>query len=293
MAATVKSAKEIAGAHPVLLRAYFTHEKMILGSLAVLLFLLFWEGLSRGWWADLLTPLIGTAAEALHIKALFVSAPTRIVRAAYRMTESGEIWTHIWTSGQAFLLGGFFAVVIAVPLGLAVGWYRWLNYALDPFLSGLNATPQVVFIPLVIIWVGTGPLAKAIIIFMLTVLPIAMSTLSGVRTIDARYLKVARSFGSSERFLFTSIILPSTVPFVLTGLRLGIGRAMVGIVVGEIYGSSAGIGHLINISGMSFETDKVFVGIVLLAIVGLVLTGIVHRVEKYVELWRPELKSGG
>lgn len=279
------------GRSPRLRRWYLAHEQAVLGTAMVVLFFVFWEGLSRGWWSELLAPLIGSSAEALKIPTLFISSPTRIALTAFEMTSSGEIFKHLWASGQAFALGGALSAVVGIPLGLIAGWYRRLNYAVDPFLSALNATPQVVFIPLIIIWVGTGLLSNTLIVFMVTVIPIAMSTLSGVRTIDARHLRVAKSFSSSETFLFTNVILPHSVPFVLTGLRLGVGRAMVGIVVGEIYGSAAGIGYMMNVAGMSFQTDRVFVGITVMAIVGLVLVGIIRLVEARVERWRPSLRT--
>jgi NitT/TauT family transport system permease protein len=268
-------------------RLYLRHEHAILGGAMVALFFFVWEGFSNGFWAELFRPLIGEAAGHLRIRPIFISAPTRVYAALRQMTGSGEIWRHIEASGAAFVLGGGLAMLIGIPLGLAAGWYRRLNYAVDPFLVSLNATPQVVFIPLIIIWVGTGLFAKVIIIAMITVIPLAMSALAAVKTTDTRLLKVSRSFGSSDWRRFRDIILPGAVPFILAGLRLGVGRGMVGIVVGEIYASTAGIGYLINVSGASFQTDRVFVGIFVIAVVGLLLTGAIHQVEKRVDLWRP------
>ena len=132
---------------------------------------------------------------------------------------------------------------------MAAGWYRRFNYAVEPFLAALNATPQVAFLPLLILWVGTGLASRVLIIVLLAVLPIAISALAAVRTVDARLVRVARSFSAGDALLFRSIILPSAVPFLLAGARLAVGRGMIGIVVGEIYGSSAGIGAMINQAG--------------------------------------------
>jgi len=267
---------------------YRRFEHAILGGLTLLLFLLFWEGLSRGLWAELLEPLIGVAADGLRVRPIFISAPTRIYAALVQMIVSGEIWEHLYVSGVAFVLGGALALVVGIPLGLAAGWYRRLNYAVEPFLTAFNATPQVVFIPLIIMWVGTGLAARVLIIAMVTIIPIVMSALAAVKTTDPRLLKVAASMGSSEWRRFRDIILPSSVPFLLVGLRLGVGRGMVGIVVGEIYAATAGVGYLINISGASFQTDRVFVGILIIALAGLLLTAAIHRVERRVERWRPQ-----
>ena len=268
-------------------RFYSRFEHAILGSLAVLAFLLFWQGLSNGFLADLLKPLIGDVAGQLRVRPIFISSPTRIYARLGQMIASGEIWEHLHASGVAFGLGGAIAILIGIPLGLAVGWYRRLSYAVEPFLAAYNATPQVVFIPLIIIWVGTGLSTKVLIIAMVTFIPLTMSALAAVKTTDARLLRVADSFGSSDWRRFRDIILPTSVPFLLSGLRLGVGRAMVGVVVGEIYASTAGVGYLINVSGASFQTDRVFVGILMIAVVGLLLTWAIYFVERRVEVWRP------
>jgi ABC-type nitrate/sulfonate/bicarbonate transport system permease component len=265
-------------------------ERVILGTGAVLLALVFWEGLARGWWADLLTPLLGSSAEAWRIKPIFLSSPTAIAVAFYRVfVVTGEIWKDVRVSALEYTLGFLLAGIVGIPLGLAAGWYRRLSYAIEPFLSALNATPQVAFLPLIIMWAGIGLWSKVVVIFLLAVLPIAVNALSGVRTIDARLLRVARSFGSSEWRIFATIILPSSVPFLLTGLRLGVGRAMIGIVVGELYAATAGIGFMINVAGASFQTDKVFVGVIIIALAGLALVEVIRRVERRVEAWRPRV----
>ena len=125
---------------------YLRHERAVLGGCAIILFLLFWEGLERGWWSDLLQPLIGGAAERWRIKPIFISSPTRVVQAAYRMFfVTGEIWRDLGWSGLEFAIWILIAIAIGMPLGLAAGWYRLLSYAVAPFLSALNATPQVAF----------------------------------------------------------------------------------------------------------------------------------------------------
>jgi ABC-type nitrate/sulfonate/bicarbonate transport system permease component len=271
-----------------LIRLYLAHERAILGTLAILLFLLAWEGLERGWWADLLRPVLGASAERWQLKPIFISSPTLVAQAAWRMFfVTGEIWRDIGLSGLEYVVGLLFAIVIGIPLGLAAGWYRRLSYAVEPFLSAFNATPQVAFLPLIIIWVGTGFAAKALIVFLLAVLPIAINAQAAVRTTDPRLVKVAASFGASDWRLFRTIILPSAVPFLLAGLRLAIGRGMIGIVVGEIYGSSAGIGAMINQAGSRFQTDKVFVGVLTIVAVGMILVAVVKWIERRVDVWRP------
>jgi ABC-type nitrate/sulfonate/bicarbonate transport system permease component len=264
------------------------HERVILGTVVIILFLLFWEGLERGWWADLLRPLIGATADRWVVKPIFISSPTRVATAAYRMFfVTGEIWPDLKASATEYALALLLAIAVGTPLGLAAGWYRRLSYAVAPFLTGLNATPQIALLPIIIVWFGTGLVSKVLIVFLLAVLPIAISARSGVRTIDPRLIRLAASFGASEWWRFRTIVVPGTVPYLLTGVRLAIGRGMIGIVVGEIYGSTAGVGAMINQAGSRFQTDKVFVGILAIVIAGSILAEIVRQVERRVEAWRP------
>jgi NitT/TauT family transport system permease protein len=273
-------------------RFYLAHERAILGAIGIALFLILWEGFERGWWAALLQPLLGPQATRFQLKPIFISSPTRIARAAFDMFfVTGTIWKDLGWSSLEFALGVALAFAIGVPLGLAAGWYRRFNYAVEPFLAALNATPQVAFLPLLILWVGTGLTSRVLIIVLLAVLPIAISALAAVRTVDARLVRVARSFSASDALLFRSIILPSAVPFLLTGARLAVGRGMIGIVVGEIYGSAAGIGAMINQAGSRFETDKVFVGVLTIAVAGVALVELIRHIERRVEVWRPQVAA--
>jgi ABC-type nitrate/sulfonate/bicarbonate transport system permease component len=269
-------------------RFYLINERVILGGVMLIVVLLAWEGLERGWWASLLEPVAGASAERLRLKPIFISSPTLVLQAAFHMFfVTGEMWRDLTWSALGYSLGLACAIAVGVPLGLAAGWYRRLSYAVEPFLAALNATPQVAFLPLIVIWVGTGMGARVLIIFLLAVLPLAINAHAAVRTTDPRLIAVARSFGASEARLFCSVILPSSIPFLLAGLRLAIGRGMIGVVVGEIYGSAAGVGAMISQSGARFETDKVFVGVLTIVAAGLILVELIERIERHIELWRP------
>ena len=266
---------------------YLRHERAILGAVVVILFLLAWEGLERGWWAQALRPLIGAAAERWQLKPIFISSPTLVAQAAFRMFfVSGEIWRDLGWSGLGYGIGLTLAIAVGIPLGLAAGWYRRFSYAAEPFLSALNATPQVAFLPLIVVWVGTGMGARVFIIFLLAVLPIAINAHAAVRTTDPRLVKVAASFGASDWRLFRTVILPGALPFLLAGLRLAIGRGMIGVVVGEIYGSAAGVGAMISQAGARFQTDRVFVGVLTIVAAGVILAEIVQRIERRFDVWR-------
>jgi len=148
--------------------------------------------------------------------------------------------------------------------------------------------PRITFLPILVIWFGIGIWSKLAVVFLGAVIPITIAAYSGVKTNEARFLRVARSFGASGFKIFTSIILPGTVPFIFTGLKYGAGRALLGVVVGELYASTAGIGHMIADAGNTLQTDVVFVGVLIFTVTGLVINGLLDRIEKRFERWRPE-----
>jgi ABC-type nitrate/sulfonate/bicarbonate transport system permease component len=268
---------------------YLRRERAILGTAAVVVVLCVWEGLTRGWWADLLEPVLGSGAARWRISPIFLSSPTAVARTAIRLFGAGDLWNDLRVSGLEFLLGFVLAIAVGIPMGLAAGWYRRFCFAIEPFLAALNATPRVALLPLIIIWVGIGIWSKVLIVFLGAVIPLCINALAGVRTTDAKLLRVARSFQAARGRLFWTIILPSAVPFILTGLRLGVGRAMVGVVVGELYAATAGIGFMITVAGASFQTDKVFVGVAIIALAGLLMIEALARLERRFETWRPKV----
>lgn len=257
-----------------LYKFYLNHEKAILGGIASLIFLLVWE-------------LVGNVLQLIN--PMFMSAPSLIGKAAFDMFASGEIYNDLYVSGVELFWGYILSVVVAVPFGIGVGWYKRLSYVFDPFINAMNATPRVALLPLVIIWLGIGLMSKIGIIFLGAVLPIMVNTRDGVKTTPANLLTAARSFGASEWQIFRSVVLPSTFPFILTGLRLGIGRALVSVMVGELYAATAGIGFMITVAGATFQTDKVFVGVLIFAFAGMATMSVLDKVERRFDRWRPKV----
>jgi ABC-type nitrate/sulfonate/bicarbonate transport system permease component len=257
-----------------LYKFYLNYEKAILGTAAVALFLAVWE-------------LVGNTLQLIN--PMFMSAPSLIWKAAVQLFTSGEIWNDLRVSGIEFGWGYFLSIIVAIPLGIAIGWYKRLAYLCDPFVNAMNATPRVALLPLVIIWLGIGILSKVGIIFLGAVFPLLINTRDGVKTTPVNLLNAARSFGASEWQIFRSVVLPSTVPFILTGLRLAVGRALIGVMVGELYAATAGIGFMITVAGATFQTDKVFVGVLIFAITGMIMTDILDRIERRFDRWRPKV----
>ena len=205
------------------------------------------------------------------------------------MFSTAEFWNDLRVSGIEFFWGYILSVIVAIPFGILTGWYKEMAYIFDPFINAMNATPRVALLPLVIIWLGIGILSKVGIIFLGAVFPLIINTRDGVKTTPANLLTAARSFGASEWQIFKSVVLPSTIPFILTGLRLAVGRALIGVMVGELYAATAGIGFMITVAGATFQTDKVFVGVLIFAISGMVLTDLIDRIERRFDKWRPKV----
>ena len=257
-----------------LYKLYLNQERKILGTTAVIIFLFAWE--TVGNWSGLINPM-------------FMSAPSMVWKAAIQLFVSGEIYNDLYVSGVEFAWGYGLSVIFAIPFGIGIGWYKKMAYTFDPFVNAMNATPRVALLPLVIIWLGIGILSKVGIIFLGAVFPLLINTRDGVKTTPANLLNAARSFGASEWQIFKSVVLPSTVPFILTGLRLAVGRALIGVMVGELYAATAGIGFMITVAGATFQTDKVFVGVLIFAITGMIATDAIDRIEHRFDKWRPKV----
>src|SRR5882762_5393112 len=172
------------------------YERSAIGGGTLLAVLLLWEAFARSGLVD----------------PLFISSPTRVAQAGFGLLQDRDFWNDLTVSGTEFVFGYALAVAIAIPLGLAIGLSKRLQYMLSPFVDTLNAVPRVTLLPLIIIWFGIGIWSKVVVVFLGAVIPILINTQSGVKTSEARFLKVARSFGASELKLFVSIILPGTVP---------------------------------------------------------------------------------
>jgi ABC-type nitrate/sulfonate/bicarbonate transport system permease component len=248
------------------------HERTLLGTIAVVVFLGVWE----------------RAGTSGAVSPLFISAPSRIWAAFVLLAKSGELGKDVLVSGQEFLFGFGLAILVGIPLGVLMGWYRRLDALLDPFVNAFNATPRIALLPLLIIWLGIGVNSKIAIVFIGAVFAILISTISGIHSLDQALIRASRSFGASDIQMFRTVALPGSVPFILSGIRLGLGHALVGVVVGELYGSTAGIGYLISLSSNNFQTDKVFVGVAIVAGAGVLFTILLRRIESHYEAWRPK-----
>ena len=251
---------------------YERHEGLILGGGAVLVVLAVWE---YAWRIEAITPLFG-------------SGPSAIAKEFWRLMTEDTLRGDIRFSGINFILGLAAATISGVVLGVIIGWYRRIRLVLDPFLNALYATPRIAMVPMIVIWFGIGMKAKVFIIFMSAFFPILVNTVAGVRSLDADLLRAARAFCASDWQIFKTIAVPGSVPFILTGIRQGVALGLIGMVVGEMFGGSEGVGYRVVYGGQTFQMDTVFVGVLLVAFSGMLLTFLTARLERRFSRWRPD-----
>jgi len=232
-------------------------------------------------------------SQAGIVSPLFFSRPTGILAAGAREIQVPRFWSDLRASALEFTIGYGLAILAGIPLGLAAGWYRRLQYLLDPWLNFLNSLPRVALLPILLIWFGLGVESKIAVVFLGAFFSIMIPTIQGVRTVDRRYLDVARSFGASQTRLFTSVVAPSTVPFILTGLRLGVARALIGVVSAELYGATEGLGVMIARAGQAFRADRLLFGVLIFTLAGIVGVELIGRVERRFQRWRPPAQAKG
>ncbi|HKA34648.1 MAG TPA: ABC transporter permease [Candidatus Binatia bacterium] len=265
-----------------LYKFYLNHERKILGTVSVTIFLLLWEFMGGPVSAYNPIPI-------LRVNPMFMSAPSLTWKAAVDLFRTGDIWNDLYVSSVEFAGGYLLSVAVAIPLGVLIGWNKKASAVFDPFVNAMNATPRVALLPLVIIWLGIGIMSKVGIIFLGAVVPIIVNARDGVKTTPSSLLNAARSFGATEWQVFKSVVMPSTLPFILSGLRIALGRALVGVMVGELYAATAGIGFMITVAGATFQTDKVFVGVLIFAISGMLGMEALSRIEHHFDKWRPRV----
>jgi len=167
-----------------------------------------------------------------------------------------------------------------------MGRYRLAEYILDPYVYALDATPRVALIPILLLWFGLGTSSKIAIVFLSGLFPVLMNTFSGVRTVSGHLVDIGRAYGARERKIFTKIILPAALPFVMAGIRLGIGRALIGIITAEMFTAVSGMGALLSRYSNALKTDKFFVPVILLALFGVLLSALVEKLEAQLAPWK-------
>lgn len=218
--------------------------------------------------------------------ALFLVPLSEVFATGADLWRAGQLQRHISASGQAFAFGYLVAIAVGVPLGLLLAFSKRIRGYVEPLMSALYSTPLVAISPLLILALGIGITSKIAIVFLVAVFPIFINTMLGFSTTEQAFVDVARSFNASSWQRFCFVLLPSAVPALIAGLRLAVGRGIVGVVVGELFGARAGLGWLIFHSSQSFNTASLYVGILMLALAGTIMMSLLEAVERRVARWR-------
>jgi ABC-type nitrate/sulfonate/bicarbonate transport system permease component len=220
------------------------------------------------------------------VNPLFLSYPSAIARATVQLLAAGEFQRQALGSLQVYAVGLSAALALGIFLGLLMGRYRLAEYLLDPYVYALDATPRVALIPLLLLWFGLGASARIAVVFLSGIFPVLMNTFSGVRTVSADLVEVGRVYGAREGKIFTKIIIPASLPFIMAGIRLAVGRALIGIITAEMFAAVTGLGALLIRYSSALATDKFFVPVIFLSLLGVILSRAVEALEKKMAPWK-------
>lgn len=257
-------------------RIYEEYQRLILGVISLIGLVAVWEF---------------TLTYAIELNPFFFTKPSEITAAAKELLFGERLWRDLAISSRAFLWGFSAAVIVGIPMGAVMGWRRRVEYTLDSFFTALYASPLVALAPLIILVFGVGLTGKIVLVFLLSVFPFIFNTYTGVKSTDQLLINVVRSFGGKERHLYVNVILPSTLPFIVAGARLAIGRGIVGVIVGEFYAASEGIGFAIAHFGDTYRLPEMFVGIIMLSLLAVLLTEALRKFELIIAPYRADMES--
>ena len=254
----------------MMLRLYRRNEALILGTLSLLSIVVFWQFVvAQGW-----------------ITEFFVSQPTLVAKDALAQIHDGSLPDNLIATLSSFAIALGVAAATGIGLGILAGWFRDVEAALEPFIWFKYSAPTIAFYPLFVAWLGYGrPTVVAIgALFALT--PIYANTLSGIKNTDRDLVRAAHSFGARPLDIFFKVALPGSVPIVVAGLRLGVGRALTGVVLAELFGAGSGLGNSIAYHAQLLETTPMMVSIVVIILLGVILTQVLSWLERMTDSWR-------
>jgi len=237
-------------------------------AIAVAVFFVFWEYAARG------------------MSPLFMASPSAIFRAAWQITASGELPNAFVASMGPFALGLAISIIGGIAIGILLAQFWFLEYTLDPFINALYAIPRVALVPLIILWAGLETTGKVTIVVSIAIFPVIINTYAGIKDVRGSLLEIGRAYGATEQQMFTKIILPATVPYIMAGIRLAVGLAIIGMIVAEFFTAITGLGGLIVNYANSFATAKLFVPIIVIGLLGVGLTELVLYIERRLSSWR-------
>jgi NitT/TauT family transport system permease protein len=221
-----------------------------------------------------------------HMDPIFMAPPSAIFRATGELIMSGALQKGLVQSLWPFTVGMVLTIIIGIALGIAIAQWKTVEYILDPFINALYAIPRIALVPLIILWAGLEFAGKVTILVSVAVFPIIVNTYSGIRDVRGSMLEIGRAYGATESQIFFKIILPAALPFIMAGVRLSVGLAIIGIIVAEFFTAISGLGGMIIEYANVFATAKLFVPIIVIALVGVVLTEFIQWLERRLSRWR-------
>lgn len=217
---------------------------------------------------------------------IFLSPFHSTLVAFYELAVSGVLIVETARTLKNFAIGVTAACLLGAIIGMTMGRYRTVQWIFEPYVNGLYSTPKVAILPLIMLWLGIDIAAKVIFIMLLAIFPMIKNTFAGVTNITPELLEPAISLKATERDLFFKVIIPSSIPFIMSGLRLSVGRGIVGAVIGEFLTSISGLGGLIVAFSGDFETAKMFAPLIILVIIGLSLTTLIKYLQEKAAPWK-------
>lgn len=246
------------------------HSSLLLGTASLLFIVVVWQlAVQLGW-----------------ISAFFVSTPTRIAAELVNEVRSGAIVENLSVSLYEFACGLGLAILFGGAFGVAAGWFRTVEYVLEPFIWFKYSAPTIAFYPIFVALLGLGAPTIITIAFIFAITPIYANTLSGIKDVDRDLVTAARAFGARPHDILLKVALPGSVPIVVAGLRLAVGRALTGVVAAELFGATAGLGFSIAYYGQKLQTTEMMVSIVVIVVLGVVFTQLLSLLEQATDSWR-------
>lgn len=226
-----------------------------------------------------------------RINPVFGSYPSAIAEAFWELVVTGQLWSALYESLRPFVVGYALAILIGVPLGLFIGGFRAAEASLGLYITAGYAMPLVALVPLLILWLGLGFAVKVAVIFLMSLFPICINTWLGVTAVPKTLIEVGKSFVAPDTVILRRITLPATLPYIMAGIRLAVGRAVVGMVIAEFFTTISGLGAVIINSANNFDTATMFVPIIILMMMAIGLNWLIGFVERRVAPWQAEISG--
>jgi NitT/TauT family transport system permease protein len=249
---------------------YFEHQVRIRAISSIIGGFVLWEVLAR----------------TVLTNRLVIVPFSTVLSTLWTLGQSGELWKNVYASLTEFLVGFSLAVFTGVFLGFLAGTSTRVREYLDPLVAALYATPLVALIPFYILVFGIQLASKVALVFTIAVFPVVINTEAGILSVERNLLEVASSFRASRWQIFFKVQLPAAIPFIISGLRLGVGRALTGVVVAEFFFATAGLGFMISVASQNFDTARVLLGVFIFSLAGVVAVGLLQTIEKRMAPWR-------